>query len=124
MPTAIRIRLDDVELAGELSDHAIARAVAEALPLEDGARRFGESVYLETEVDEDLDDDASDAVATGDIAYWPPALAVALFFGPTPESRPGSEEPVAASEVAVIGRFEGAERLRGRTFDRVRLERA
>ena len=124
MPTPIRIRFDDVELAGELGDGAVARAVAEALPFEESLRAFGESFYVESPVDVALEGGASDRVAVGDIAYWPPALAVAFFFGPTPETPPGSEAPRAASDVTVIGRVLEPQRLAGcRQACRIRLAR-
>lgn len=123
MPTPIRILVDGIELEGELDDSAIAQVVAGHLPLEDAVRTFGQAFYMETPVDEELEPDASDRVAVGDIAYWPPALAVTFFFGPTPESAPGSEEPVAASDVAVIGRFRDGERLNGLASpERIRVE--
>jgi hypothetical protein len=124
VPTPIVIRVGSLELRGELGDGPLARAVAAALPLEATVRRFGQAAYVETPMDEALGPSASDQVEVGDIAYWPPALAVVLFFGPTPASAPGSARPVAASEVEVIGRFEQPERLReGRLDGRMRIER-
>jgi len=125
VPTPIVIRIGALALRGELDDGALARAVAVALPLEATLRRFGGSAYIETPVDEALGPAASDEVEVGDIAYWPPALAVALYFGPTPASAPGSSRPVAASDVERIGRFEDAARLRETALDgRMRIERA
>jgi hypothetical protein len=125
VPTPIVIRVGSLELRGELGDGALAQTVAAALPLDATLRRFGQSAYIETPVDEALSPAASDQVDVGDIAYWPPALAVVLFFGPTPASERGSARPVAASEVEVIGRFEHPERLReGPLEDRMRVERA
>jgi len=125
VPSPIRILLDGVALEGELSDGAVARAVLAALPFEAPLRSFGDSFYLESPVDVPLEPDASDRVAVGDIAYWPPALAVAFYFGPTPESRPGSREPVAASDVTVIGRVADPARLPALRGARLlRLERA
>jgi len=125
VPTPIRILVGDVVLAGELHDGPTGRAIAEALPLEETLRSFGDSYYMETPVSVPLEPDAGDEVDVGDIAYWPAALAVSFFFGPTPESAPGSDRPVAASDVTKVGRFEDAPRLRdadGAT--RIRIERA
>lgn len=125
MPIPIVIRIDALELRGELNDGALAAIVAAALPLEATLRRFGQSFYIETPVDEALDEDASDRVEVGDIAYWPPALAVAFYFGPTPASAPGSARPTAASDVTVIGRFEQPAALAGcEHSSRLRIERA
>lgn len=124
MPIPIRIRVGELELAGQLNDGPTARAVAEALPLEETIRTFGDAFYLETPIDLELEPDASDEVDVGDIAYWPAALAVKLFFGPTPESAPGSDRPVAANDVTRIGTFEDPARLRGAEgAGRLRIER-
>jgi hypothetical protein len=125
VPTPIRIRLDDVELSGELGDGAVARAVVAALPIEETLRSFGDSYYVESPVDVPLEPGASDAVGVGDIAYWPPALAVAFFFGPTPETPHGSQVPRAASDVTVIGRVHEPQRLAGcRQARRIRIAHA
>lgn len=125
MPTAIRIVIGGLRLEGELSDHPIARALAALLPLEGDLRAFGDAYYVETEVDVDPGPEATIEVAPGDIAYWHPALAAMVFFGPTPETPPGSKLPVPPSEVVVIGRCLQSERLAaGRGERRVRLERA
>jgi hypothetical protein len=125
VPSPIVIRIGALSLRGELGDGELARAVAAALPLEATLRTFGESAYIETPVDEALGPDASDRVEVGDIAYWPPALAVAVFFGPTPASAPGSPRPVAASDVEVIGRLAEAARLRDAPLQGpMRIERA
>jgi hypothetical protein len=41
-------------------------------------------------------------VKLGDIGYWPPGKALAIFFGPTPMST--GKDPVPASEVNIVGR--------------------
>ena len=125
MATPIRITVGGVALRGELHDGPLARAVAAALPLEATLRTYGQAYYIETPVDLELEAGATDQVEAGDIAYWPPALAVVVFFGPTPGSPAGSERPVAASEVTVIGRCEEPGRLRGLQGQaRLRIERA
>lgn len=125
MPTPIRITVGAVVLHGELHDGPLAAAVAAALPLEDTLRSYGQAFYIETPIDRELEAGASDRVEAGDIAYWPPALAVVVFFGPTPGSPPGSQRPVAASEVTIIGRCEEPARLAGQqSAARLRIERA
>jgi len=42
-------------------------------------------------------------VKAGDIGYWPPGQALAIFFGPTPMST--GSDPVPASEVNLVGRI-------------------
>ena len=50
-----------------------------------------------------LDESATTKVKVGDIGYWPPGKALAIFFGPTPMST--GPDPVPASEVNLVGRI-------------------
>jgi hypothetical protein len=50
-----------------------------------------------------LDQSATKKVKAGDIGYWPPGQALAIFFGPTPMST--CSDPVPASEVNLVGRI-------------------
>ena len=124
MPTPIRVLVDAVAFDARLFDGPTAQAIAAALPIEDVGRTFGQSFYVETPVTAEIPEDSTDAVQIGDIAYWPAALALAFFYGPTPESAPDSDRPVAASEVEVVGELLAPEGLRAlESFDRVRIER-
>ncbi|MEM0226226.1 MAG: cyclophilin-like fold protein [Thermofilaceae archaeon] len=108
-----------VELTGR--NARTAEALLRVLPFESRARRWGEEVYFESPVDAG-EEDASELVEVGDVAYWPPGRALCLFFGPTPISRPGEIRP--ASPVNVIGRVvEGLDVLRRvSSGERVRVE--
>ena len=108
-----------VELTGR--NPRTAEALLRALPFESRARRWGEEVYFESPVDAG-EEDASELVEVGDVAYWPPGRALCLFFGPTPISRPGEIRP--ASSVNVMGRVvEGLDVLRRvSSGERVRVE--
>jgi hypothetical protein len=52
-----------------------------------------------------LDETATTSVKVGDIGFWPPGNALAIFFGPTPMS--SGPEPVPASNVNVVGKIIG-----------------
>lgn len=52
-----------------------------------------------------LDETATMDVKVGDIGYWPPGDAIAIFFGPTPLSIGSESYP--ASEINVAGRIIG-----------------
>jgi len=71
-----------------------------------------------------LDETATVRLKAGDIGYWPPGPALAIFFGPTPLS--SGPDPVPVSEVNLIGRITGdAALLRGcRGAKSIRLENA
>ena len=109
MPTPIRIVVGSVTLDAELSDTPCARAVAEALPIEAPISTWGDEFYFSIPVRQPADDTATLKVKVGDIGYWPPGEALAIFFGPTPAST--GDDPVPASEVNVVGRILGDARL-------------
>ena len=124
MPLAIRILVEGVTLEGELRDTETAREIAAALPVEADVDAWGDEFYFEVPVRRGLDETATSVVEVGDLGYWPPGPALALFFGPTPASGPDGR-PVPASEVSLVGRVRGAERLRAlRGARRIRVERA
>jgi hypothetical protein len=106
MPTEIVIIAGNLRLEGYLSDTPTGRALAEALPLEGEAQRWGDEIYCSVpQVVQELDDAAAVAVQVGDIGYWPPGRALCLFFGLTPSSVPGEIRP--ASAVNLVGRLSG-----------------
>jgi hypothetical protein len=111
MPTLVRISVGHVTLDAELFDTACAFAIARALPLEVRPSEWGDEFYFEVGVKMPLDETATTEVKVGDIGYWPPGNALAIFFGPTPMST--GPDPVPASEVNLVGRIFGdAGRLR------------
>jgi len=87
-----------------LRDTPTARAIQEALPIEAAVNRWGDEIYCLTDVAAEQEPDARELMAVGEIAYWPPQNAVALFFGPTPVST--DERPRAYSACNVFGTFE------------------
>lgn len=105
MPTGIRIIAGNVSLSGELFDSPCGRQIADLLPIEERPSEWGDEFYFQIPRSMALDSSATVAVKAGDIGYWPPGNAVAIFFGPTPMSI--SSDPVPASEVNIIGRITG-----------------
>jgi hypothetical protein len=106
MPTDIIIIAGNLRLEGYLSDTPTGRALAEALPIEGQAQRWGDEIYFSVpQVVQELDDNAAVSVQVGDIGYWPPSRALCLFFGLTPSSVPGEIRP--ASAVNLVGRISG-----------------
>ena len=123
MTTDILIKVGDIELKGELKDTSCAKAIAEKLPIETEFQVWGDEFYFPVDVEMFLDDTSKAEVSVGTIGYWPPGKAMAIFFGPTPAS--DSDEPVAASEVNVIGKLEDSEQLKKvKDADKIRVERA
>ena len=105
MPVKIRITIEDLILDAVLSDTPCAQSIAQALPIVASPSEWGDEFYFEIPVSEPLDTTATTSVKIGDIGYWPPGRALAIFFGPTPMST--AEDPVPASAVNLVGRIEG-----------------
>jgi hypothetical protein len=97
----LRVTVDDHELEAEWTgkNPTTREAIADALPLEGDATRWGDELYFRTPVDVPAED-ARAEVPVGAIAYWPQGNAVCLFWGPTPASE--GDEPRAASPVDVV----------------------
>lgn len=124
MPITIRIIIGSASVEAILFDTPCAKAVAGSLPLETKPSEWGDEFYFEIPVTLPLDETATVQVKVGDIGYWPPGNALAIFFGPTPMSR--GEEPVPASEVNLVGRITGDTVLfrKAKGSSRIRLEKA
>jgi hypothetical protein len=124
MTTAIRITVGTIAVQAELADTALARAIAAKLPIETSPNEWGDEFYFSIPVRAGLDETATTKVKVGDIGYWPPGNAIAIFFGPTPMSR--GADPVPASDVCLIGRItDDATRLRQASGARtIRIEKA
>ncbi|MCD1295871.1 hypothetical protein CUJ83_12780 [Methanocella sp. CWC-04] len=105
MATPVRIIINDLMLEAELFDTACGNQIAIKLPLEVIPRKWGDEFYFEVPVNMPLDETATMDVNIGDIGYWPPGMAMAIFFGPTPMSK--GEKPVPASEVNIVGKVIG-----------------
>lgn len=101
----IRVTAGDVSVTAALNDSRTADLLWDALPLEASASTWGEEIYFRIAVQADEEDDASDVVDMGAVAYWPPGQALCLFFGRTPASR--GDEIRAASAVNALGTIDG-----------------
>ncbi len=124
MPIPIRIIVGETTLAGELSDTVCARAIGQILPIEAKPHEWGDEFYFEIPVEMGLDEGATVEVRVGDMGYWPPGEALAIFFGPTPMSE--GRDPVPASRVNLVGRITGDARVltKEKGAVRIRIEKA
>jgi uncharacterized protein len=120
----IKITIKDIVLFAELAETKTAQAVIDALPIEARPEEWGDEFYFETPVEMQLDETATTRVKVGDIGYWPPGNALAIFFGPTPISR--GVEPISASDVNLVGKILGdatvLKKVKG--AGKIRLEKA
>ncbi|MCX8111371.1 MAG: cyclophilin-like fold protein [Syntrophorhabdaceae bacterium] len=103
MPTKIIIKIKDITLKAELFDSECAKAILNILPIEARPNEWGDEFYFTIPVEYSLDETATTDVKAGDIGYWPPGSALAIFFGPTPLS--SDSKPVPASKVNILGRI-------------------
>jgi len=103
MPEKIVIKAGEEVVEAELNDGPTATAVIAALDIRGSARRWGGEIYFTIPVDCQLEDDSRDVLEAGELAYWPPARAFCIFFGPTPASH--GDEIRAASAVNIIGKI-------------------
>lgn len=123
--TDLLVTVGDRDLEATWTDDApeTQAALEAALPLAGDAIRWGDELYFDVSLDEDVPlENGREVVPEGAIAYWPSGHKCCLFWGPTPVSRNG--EPRAAAPVTVVARFDDIEALttlEGGT--RVRLDR-
>ena len=105
MATPVKISVDQIQLDAQLFDTECAKAIGAVLPIDTKPSVWGDEFYFEIPVQRSLDETATTKVSVGDIGYWPPGSALAIFFGPTPMSQ--STEPVPASAVNLVGKVLG-----------------
>lgn len=107
----IIISIGNIRLNAQLFKTQCAQAIAEKLPIEAVPEEWGDEFYFEIPVQFSLDETSTTNVKIGDIGYWPPGRAIAIFFGPTPLSK--GADPVPASEVNIVGKItDNAEALK------------
>jgi hypothetical protein len=101
----IKIEVEDLSIPAELNDTPTAQLVSEMLPIEGSANVWGEEIYFNIALNAQLEPDAREEVAVGDLGYWPTGPAFCIFFGPTPVST--GDTPRAYSPVNVFGKVLG-----------------
>ena len=89
----------------EIFDTPTARMVMNELPLTGSSNLWGEEIYFPVTFTAELEANAVEEVDEGTLAYWPPAKAFCIFFGPTPVST--SDKPRGYSAVNVFGKIRG-----------------
>jgi len=103
MPSLIKITMGNISVDAELFDTTCAKVITDALPIETRPNEWGDEFYFGISVRMPLDETSTTKIKVGDIGYWPPGNALAIFFGPTPMSK--GPEPVPASEVNIVGKI-------------------
>ena len=104
----IIISTKNLRMEAILAEGSSADIFWNTLPITGQVNTWGDEIYFTVNLQMPLDDDASDIVESGDIAFWPPGSAFCIFFGRTPASL--GDEVRAASAVNVLGKIDGDER--------------
>ncbi|MHC1604431.1 MAG: cyclophilin-like fold protein [Candidatus Methanofastidiosia archaeon] len=111
MKRKIKIIIDGTTFTGTISDKyspKTATAILDILPLESTPIRWGGEFYFEIPVSVEHEN-ATEDIAVGDIAYWPPGRALCIFFGRTPISV--NDNPKPASAVNIVGSIYDVKKL-------------
>jgi len=102
--SGIKIRTRSGEWSAVLDGSDISNEIWLSLPFSADINMLGSQIYFVMPLESRAKGD-SKIFEKGDIAYWPEADAVCIFFGPTPLST--DERPVAAFPMKKIGRVNG-----------------
>jgi len=101
----IRIRTRCGEWPAKLDNSDISNEIWLSLPFSADLNMLGSQIYFEMRTDTKVKGDAT-LFNVGDIAYWPDADALCIFFGPTPLSGEDGK-PVVSFPMKRIGKVKG-----------------
>ena len=82
----IQITTQNITVEAELLDRSESDNFYSSLPFTGRVNTWGLEIYFSIDHSMELQEDASEIVNLGDIAFWPPGNAFCIFFGPTPAS--------------------------------------
>ncbi len=99
----ILIKVEHIEIEAQLNNSKAAEKIWELLPIEGRVNTWGDEIYFSIGNKIALEEDSSEVVSIGDLAYWPPGKAFCIFFGATPASY--GDEIRAASDVNIFGKI-------------------
>ena len=93
----INLKFSSYTINIKLRSTKTASAIKNILPFKSIVKTWGEEIYFEIPIEEDLDleNDAKDIINVGEIAYWIEGKCIAIGYGKTPISK-GNEIKLAA----------------------------
>ena len=100
----INIFINNLKFEAELNDTKIAEKIYKALPIKTEGAFWGNEIYFEIPV-KMLNENPTEELKVGDLAYWPEGNSFCIFYGRTPVS--ANDEPKPASPVTIIGEIKG-----------------
>jgi len=107
----IELDIDGNIFSGIITDSQSPKTTLEiisSLPLEGHPTKWGGELYFRVPFHVD-DENTTEDLKIGDIAFWPPGDVLCIFFGKTPISTNDSPKP--ASAVNVVGHVDSALKL-------------
>lgn len=118
----VKIIINEQEFEAELNDTKTAKEIYKALPIEARGNFWGDEIYFTIPVDKKNENPTED-LKVGDLAYWPSGSAFCIFYGQTPAST--NSRPRPASPVTVIGKIKtDLQKLQSLKKAKVRVDRA
>lgn len=100
----VTITVNGKDYQGMLNETETAEKVYNALPVEDEGQLWGDEIYFEVPVRADNEQPTED-LEVGDLAYWPQGNSLCIFYGETPAST--GDKPKPAGPVTVVGKVKG-----------------
>lgn len=84
----INLKFPSCDIIVKLRPTSTAKAIKRILPYKSITKTWGEEIYFETPIIEDLDleNNAKDVINLGEIAYWVEGNCIAIGYGKTPIS--------------------------------------
>ncbi len=86
MQKKIKICIKNFEIIVRLRNTKTAEIIWDNLPIQSKTQTWGQEVYFFVSFSSNLDEDASDVLNFGEIAYWSSGKAIVIGFGKTPLS--------------------------------------
>lgn len=117
----INIFINNQKFEAELNDSQTASNIFKILPIEAEGNFWGEEIYFEIPLNMENENPTED-VKVGDLAYWPEGTGFCIFYGRTPASI--DKEPKPYSPCTIIGKIKGnLEGLKKLKEAKVRIEK-
>ena len=91
----IQITTQNITVEAELLDRSESDNFYSSLPFTGRVNTWGLEIYFSIDHSMELQEDASEIVNLGDIAFWPPGNAFCIFFGSG--SHPNTSEIILAA---------------------------
>jgi len=117
----IKIYINDLEFKGELNDTDTAKKIYDILPLRKQGRFWGNEIYFPIPMAV-KNENPTEVLEIGDLAYWPRGNGFCIFYGQTPAST--DKRPRPANPVTKVGKMKGdLEQLKSINDAEVKIEK-